>query len=250
MSAAFLNRFEWLKAVMQAEDLNPAAKNVATALAVQFANDQTGQINPSVVTLADYLKTSGDTVKRAVRALVEGGWLGRTEGRGRGNRTTYILLSPGRVVAISDAKKGAGLPREKGGSVALSHMQKGADMHEKGGNAAPSRIEQSFEQNGAPAEGYRQAERYRHHRFAGNAWEGPAMVSGADHAALGEWGRWLIAEGFPPLAAFPIKRAGGKRGSEFYGLPWKRPPTTAQTADEARAYFASMLPEEARYAGE
>ena len=231
MSAAFLNRFEWLKAVMQAEDLNPAAKNVATALAVQFANDQTGQINPSVVTLADYLKTSGDTVKRAVRALVEGGWLGRTEGRGRGNRTTYILLSPGRVVAISDAKKGA-------------------DMHEKGGNAAPSRIEQSFEQNGAPAEGYRQAERYRHHRFAGNAWEGPAMVSGADHAALGEWGRWLIAEGFPPLAAFPIKRAGGKRGSEFYGLPWKRPPTTAQTADEARAYFASMLPEEARYAGE
>ena len=51
MSNPSINRFEWLKAVMQAEVLTPTAKNVATALAVQFANAETGQINPSQETL-------------------------------------------------------------------------------------------------------------------------------------------------------------------------------------------------------
>lgn len=77
------------------------------------------------------------------------------------------------------------------------------------------------------------------------------MVSATDHAALGEWGRWLKAEGFPALSEFPIKRHGSKKGSEFFALPWRRPPTDMERADEARAYFSAMIePEGLRYAAQ
>lgn len=114
MCNAQINRFEWQKAVLQSADLNATAKALASAMAVQFANDETGQLNPSVTTLADYLKASKASIKRAVKALVDGGWLGRTEGRGRGNRTVYRLLSPGRVVALPARKKGAESAPKKG----------------------------------------------------------------------------------------------------------------------------------------
>ena len=77
------------------------------------------------------------------------------------------------------------------------------------------------------------------------------MVPATDHAALGEWGRWLKAEGFPALSEFPIKRQGSKKGSEFFALPWRRPPTDMEQADEARAYFSAMIePEGLRYAAQ
>jgi len=103
--SASINRFEWLKAVTQCDGLMPISKVIATALAIQFANDETGQINPSVPTLASYVKTSKDTIKRGIRALVKAGWLDRSEGRGRGNHTNYTLCSPGKVVSISRPKK-------------------------------------------------------------------------------------------------------------------------------------------------
>lgn len=65
MSVQTLNRDEWLKAVTQAECVNDAAARVATALVTQFANNETGQLNPSVKTPARYLKKSPDTLKRA-----------------------------------------------------------------------------------------------------------------------------------------------------------------------------------------
>ena len=92
-----LNRFEWLKAVLQVKELNSSSQVVAAALSVQFANDETGQINPAMKTLAEYLKMALSTVKRAIKELVAAGWLSRTEGRGAGNRTRYTLRSPYRV---------------------------------------------------------------------------------------------------------------------------------------------------------
>ena len=87
-----LNRFEWLKAVLQCADLNSSTKVVASALSVQFANDQTGQLNPSLKTLDEFLAGMFLAImKRCLRQLVEFGWLFRTEGRGAGNSTEYDL---------------------------------------------------------------------------------------------------------------------------------------------------------------
>ncbi len=246
MTAQTLNRFEWLKAVNRA-DLLPRCTKVAAALAVEFYNDETGRLDPGINTLADATAQTVDTVKRAIRDLTEGGWLARTEGRGRGNKTEYTLLSPGKVIAISSTKKGAPMHQTKGGTDAPLTKEKGAPVHGKGGTDALSynKDKQTLNKEGA------NPDRFRHHQFTGNAWTGPAVVSATDHAALGEWGRWLKAEGFPALSEFPIKRQGSKKGSEFFALPWRRPPTDMERADEARAYFSAMIePEGLRYAAQ
>jgi DNA-binding transcriptional ArsR family regulator len=105
MSNAHLNRFEWLKFVMQTVDLTPATRLVASALAVQFANDETGQINPSRSTVASYLGLHPDTVKKHLRELYELGWLDRSVARGRGKSNWYHLRLPANVVAYSSYKK-------------------------------------------------------------------------------------------------------------------------------------------------
>lgn len=240
MNPQTLNRFEWLKAAMQSEDLNPAAKNVATALALQFANDETGQINPSVSTLASYLKTSKDTVKRAVRALVEGGWIARTEGRGAGNKTLYTLCSPGKIIAISSMKTRAETHPQKGCKSAPSIKQKGANLHGKGCKSAPSynKDKQSFEQKGATLE------RFRNYSFPGNAVDGLQLVNANDQHRLNAWAEWLDREGFPQLHALSIKRTESRKGAEFFALPYRNPPTEARQVSEARAFFEAMTAEE------
>ncbi len=125
-----LNRFEWFKAVLKNCDLSSVAKNVAASLALQFANDETGQINPSNKTLAECVGTSLPTIKRAIRELVTAGWLGRTEGRGRGNCANYTLLSPGKIVLFGAIKKEVN--RE------LSEIEKGSSVNRKGVRTDPS----------------------------------------------------------------------------------------------------------------
>ncbi len=113
-----LNRFEWLKAVMQCSEVNSSTKVVASALAVQFANDKTGDLNPSQETLVEYLgNLSLATIKRCIRQLVELGWLFRTEGRGAGNNTEYDLRAPCKIIPFRRKKKGVTcepLQRRKG----------------------------------------------------------------------------------------------------------------------------------------
>ena len=133
-----LNRFEWLKAVLQVKALNSSSQVVAAALSVQFANDETGQINPAMKTLAEYLKMALSTVKRAIKELVAAGWLSRTEGRGAGNRTRYTLRSPYRIVPFR--------PKRKGAHVGLSDQEKGSSVPQKGGSRGLSYKEQSKEQ--------------------------------------------------------------------------------------------------------
>jgi DNA-binding MarR family transcriptional regulator len=238
VSKAQINRFEWLKAVMQCADLNATAKNLASAMAVQFANDETGQLNPSVETLADYLKTSTDSIKRAVRALVDGGWLDRTEGRGRGNRTVYRLLSPGKIVAFRPAKQATEPAPEKGATPHLQPKEKGANLHGKGGKSAPSYIEQSLEQKTRPRD------RFADHTFVGNFTSGVQLLSKADHwAALNAWGEWLARMGLPKLCQLPIAEEA-KRGTVFC-LPYRRPPSDEAQTSEAFAYFTTLLEAEA-----
>lgn len=118
MTSATLNRFEWIKAVLQAESLTPAAAKVASAIAIQFANDTTGQINPSQETLADYVKLHRDTVKRVLRELRNAGWLMTKGDGGRGKAPQMRLISPSKIVPFRATQRGGQIvPRagKKGG---------------------------------------------------------------------------------------------------------------------------------------
>jgi len=139
-----LNRFEWLKAVLQCADLNSSTKAVASALSVQFANDKTGQLNPSLKTLDEFLAgMSIATIKRCLKQLVEFGWLFRTEGRGAGNHTEYDLRAPAKIIPFRSKKKDA--------PMSLYEERKGSSMTDKGsmGDLSYIRKEQSKEQKTA-----------------------------------------------------------------------------------------------------
>ena len=71
MHSASINRFEWLKAVLQAEGLTPTAKTVASALAVKFFNEESGQMNPTQETLADFLKVLDPTSQISLNLIDE-----------------------------------------------------------------------------------------------------------------------------------------------------------------------------------
>lgn len=138
-----LNRFEWQKAVLQVRSLTSTAKLVASALSVQFANDETGQLNPGLATLMEFLGLPLSTLKRAIRQLIDAGWLSRTEGRGAGNCTNYTLLAPCKIVPFR--------PKKKGPKASLSAKKKGSLVVQKEAIREPSYKEQSKEQKARPS---------------------------------------------------------------------------------------------------
>ncbi|MCG7493059.1 helix-turn-helix domain-containing protein [Thalassobius sp. Cn5-15] len=128
--------------MLQRADLNSSTKAVAAALSVQFANHETGQLNPSLKTLDEFLAgMSLATIKRCLRQLVELGWLFRTEGRGAGNCTEYDLRAPCKIIPFRQKKKGA--------SVSFSNGEKGSSATEKRltGELSHIKDKQSKEQN-------------------------------------------------------------------------------------------------------
>ena len=196
-----LNRFEWLKAVLQVKELNSSSQVVAAALSVQFANDETGQINPAMKTLAEYLKMALSTVKRAIKELVAAGWLSRTEGRGAGNRTRYTLLSPRKIVPFR--------PKKKGSHVGLAGQQKGSSLPQKGVTDGLSYKEQSKEQKArlAPSPDLPNG---------GQSGEGLRFVPGGGGYFEREWDDALRAYGLPSLhRSLPQVIHEGRRGYEL-----------------------------------
>lgn len=236
MKTGTLNRFEWLKAVNRS-DLLSRAKVTAAALAVEFCNDETGRLDPGLDTLADATGQTIDTVKRAIRDLTEGGWLARTEGRGRGNKTEYTLLSPGKVIAISSAKKGAPVHLEKGGTGALLSQEKGAPVHGKGGTGALSHniAKQTLNKGERPA-----WDRFRNHQFAGNRDQGPRYLTKEDDwHKLNGWSDWLADRGLPPLCQLPISQRAVKK--TVFALPYRDAPTDPARCSEAYDYFTTLM---------
>tara|TARA_R100000789_G_scaffold25953_1_gene28932 strand:- start:221 stop:997 length:777 start_codon:yes stop_codon:yes gene_type:complete len=248
MHNATLNRHEWLKGVTQDADLPDRVTKVAVAL-WSFANDKTGQLNPSVPALADFIQRSTDTVKRAISDLVKAGWLHRTEGRGWGNKTIYTLCSKGEVVAFPGAKKGADLHPSKGGSAAPLEKRKGAVLREKGGSAAPfyykeeqpneqkkrTKADESFTPHSSALH------RFKDHRFPGSAFDGLRHVPLSDWEATNKWAEWLELEGFPKLCRLPIGRKAENGNETYFSLPSKTPPTCQAGRVEARKFFEVLL---------
>lgn len=208
-----LNRFEWLKAIMQRRDLTTASKVVASALSVQFANGQTGQINPSLDTLVEYLGLSLATIKRAIKQLAQSGWLDRTEGRGAGNHTRYSLKTPCKIMPFR--------ARKKRSQASFYDHEKGSTENAKGFVSELSyKAEQSKEQkaaleasrlDGEPSASARGAPRtsgafVSKRSFACRQWEAFSKE------ALGDWME----------RAFPEVLRDGEAG---YLVPTKYPPT-------------------------
>lgn len=247
MCSPQISRYYWHKAVLKS-DLPPRAKVAASALAIVFMNDETGRCDPGFAKILKATGLSKDTLKRAIRDLIDAGWLSRTEGRGKGNVTRYTLCSPGQIVRFRQPERSADMPQKKGSTGALSEKQKGAQVHQEGGTGALSYNSDKHTYNIQRAD----PDRFANHRFTGNAFDGPVLVRDKDHGNLSSWGRWLMAEGFPPMSAIPVRRLGSaKKGGDLFALPWRTPPTDARGTEEARAYFIAVLEaQEARHAAQ
>ncbi|WP_420862595.1 helix-turn-helix domain-containing protein [Algirhabdus cladophorae] len=197
-----LNRFEWHKAVMQVRSLNANAKVVAGALAVQFANDETGQLNPSLKTLIEFLGLPLSTLKRGIKDLINAGWLSRTEGRGAGNCTNYTFLAPRKIVPFRASKKGS--------KASLSAQKKGSQVPQKGSTHELSYNEQSKEQKARPSP----SPDLPHE---GQPGEELRFVPGGGGYFEREWDDALRAYGLPSLhRALPQVVHEGRKG---YALP-------------------------------
>ena len=206
-----LNRFEWLKVVLQS-DVQDRAKAVASALALKFANDETGRINPHQETIAEYLHDSRDKVKRAIRDLQHAGLLVVVSSPGRGRSNRYRLVTPGGMVSFTRSEKGAEVHHEKEAQVHPYQDIKGAQVHEKGGTGAPSYIEQSSEQK-APAPSECPVDRC-------------VVVAEVSHREA-EWNDWLAEKGWPLLSEL------GMRYSDRSGVGWRMPfPLPPREGDE------------------
>lgn len=232
---------------MQAEGLTATAKNVAAALAIQFANAETGQINPSQETLADYLKTHRDTIKRVLRELRNAGWLMSIGDGGRGKAPKIRLLSPGKIVPFRAAKGGANDPAQA--------EKRGDDLQQKGGQITPShnKDKQSLEQRGRdhPVKRPAALDQFMETRFVGNAVEGPRIVAKSDWATLNAWSEWLTSNSLPQLIDLPLVQSAEKKPDLFFYLPSKKPPQSHEAAQQARAYFQALIDwESARHAAQ
>jgi hypothetical protein len=237
-------RQEWAQAVRRARGLSMTARMVGQVLALDFANADTGQCNPSHSTLAAHLDVSVDTIKRAVRELARAGWLTKTPGQHRGHSSQFTFLSPGKVVSFADSKPGTGAETraatgEKGGHRCTPCQP------EKGGKSAPEggqictplyKGRNQVRTKGASA--------WSAHRFSANAFDGPTLIPTEDHEAMTAWGLWLSGQGFPPLLSLPIVQTSAEKRRSFVALPWKRPPDRPDRIEEARAYFIDVIDNE------
>ena len=197
-----LNRFEWQKAVLQVRNLNSTAKLVASALSVQFANDETGQLSPGLATLMEFLGLPLSTLKRAIRQLIDAGWLSRSEGRGAGNYTYYKLLAPCEIVPFR--------PKKKGSKASLSAKRKGSLVAQKGFSHELSYKEQSKEQTAPPSP----SPDLPHE---GQPGEELRFVPGGGGYFEREWDDALRAHGLPSLhRSLPQVVHEGRKG---YALP-------------------------------
>lgn len=208
MASVAINRFEWLKAVMQAESLTPTAKVVASALAVKFFNADTGQLNPKQETVADFVKVHRDTVKRVLRELRNAGWLLITGTGGRSQTPDYHLRSPGKIVPFGGEKRGDKLSPEP--------KKRGDNLCEKGGQIIPPHYkeEQTLEQKA------REPDKPTASRCPSFS---PRIVPEEDTETVLEWNRWLCERNYPPIQSLGVR--GSEAGVVGYRMPRRYVPS-------------------------
>lgn len=259
MKTGTLNRFEWLKAVNRS-DLLPRAKVTAAALAIEFCNDETGQLNPGIERLAESTGQSPASVNRAIHDLKEGGWLATVEGGWRSKNAQYTLLTPGKVIAFSSAKSAAHSPQRKGGSGSFSGRETAVSSARKKPVTRDTQKSISASESLSPVCGkpitgdasYNIAKqtmnkgerspwhRFRDYQFAGNRDQGPRYLTKEDDwHNLNGWSEWLANRGLPPLCQLPISEETKKKTVFF--LPYRDAPTDPARCNEAYDYFTNLM---------
>ena len=231
-----MNRYDWMRAVLKQPDLHTRAKALASVLAVSFANDDTGQINPGLDTLADAMGCSVDTIRRAVGDLEAGGWLARTVHHGRGKTTCFVLLSPGAVVAlrpIGQAPKAVPAPAPVADAATPKRSQARkvsarADAPGKGRSPAPKRS-QTCKPHYKAGTGSEQEARERpaaRPSAPPSARPSPHLrrIVQAGSPQAEAWQSGLRNEGLPPL-----DRLHGCICQHGFDMPWAWPPNAADT---------------------
>ncbi|WP_177174676.1 helix-turn-helix domain-containing protein [Loktanella fryxellensis] len=240
-------RWGWLKAVTGDGELSPMARLLAHVLATQFSHHETAHCTPGTETLADALCTSVDTIKRALRDLAAAGWLIRTEGRGRGNRSEIFFLGGNNVVPMICPKgpetSGHARPKpaqapskghEKGGKSAPFYnrntaAKKGADMRGKGGKSALSYIKddpkniqragQQSETSISPRSSGRMDWTNYDRATEPEKWERGLCDIKRGTYAEDAWNAWLADHGFPTLV-----QIGLGNGPDGWAVPFRMPP--------------------------
>lgn len=237
-----MNRYDWLRAVLKQADLSARAKALASALAVSFANDESGQINPGLDTLAQSLGVSVDTIRRGVAELEAGGWLARTVHHGRGKQTCFTLLSPGAVVALRPVKSSAQPSRATTPQPAKAKPKRSQarkvsavqDARGKGRNPAPKRSQPCKrhykEGTGLEQEGRKRPTARPDTPPAARPSPHLHRLVEAGTPQAEAWESWLRSEGLPPL-----DRLSGCIVPGGFDLPWSWPPHPTATIERVIA---------------
>ena len=198
-----INRFEWLKAVLRSK-ASTRAKTAAAALATEYANDETGQLNPGRDTLASYLGICERTITRALAELEDGGWLARGAA-GRGRRSCLVLRTPSNVVMML---------RRKGDSSVKDRREKGDSSVLKGRQFCP------------PHKGQEQSSEQRAHERAARC---PAVslriIHDTEPSQITDWNAWLAGRELPPLQTLGVR--GGDAEGPGYAMPLRWPPSAS-----------------------
>jgi hypothetical protein len=223
-------RWAWLKGVTADSELSPGAKILASVLVTQFPDVETGACFPGNEKLAEALGgISHDTIQRAFRALSAGGWLHRTEGRGRGNFSVVVFHFRAEVVKLHPHEKpGQNAPAmtaQKAAELRFQAKEKAAELRSKGRKSAASHIEPNSNQT-------KNAQASANH--VGLKGVRVAVAPGSDDEAA--WDQWLEQQGYDRLAQFAARvLVGGQCG---YGAPDKKPPTDGDmlAIDRARRW--------------
>src|SRR4051812_46260112 len=118
MSDFVKRKMEWLVTVATDKKIHKLPLAVAVKLGGQYFNNEKEKAWPSVARLADELQADSRNVRRAIRRLVDAGYLLCETNRGRGYTNQYRLPKRGYAMTEKgvkdDDKRGSQPPPDKG----------------------------------------------------------------------------------------------------------------------------------------
>lgn len=127
-----LEKVKWIASVSVDPKVSDIGVRVANYLA-HCMNGQTGQCNPSRITIAEALSKSESTVKRALRNLSESGWITKNGGgSGAKDKISYSLNKGVKSEPLKEEGRGSELnPTEENKGV-KSEPIRGSNLNDKG----------------------------------------------------------------------------------------------------------------------
>lgn len=210
-------RQQWAQAVRKASSLNVTARLVGHSLALDFANKDTGQCNPSRATLAAHLGVSEATIKRAICDLTKGGWLSKSTTTARKRTADYTFLIPG---------KSRGKVVQFPSKTAENAGQKRPAIDAGTGVKSDSNAGQIC---AAPYKGRNQVKnqdaREQASEVASPVWQSALIEPGSYRESA--WNEWLAENGWPSVAELDVPYSD--ESDVGWRMPFALPPGEAES---------------------